>query len=82
MTTMCPRIRAHLIIENLPPARKRKSAKDAVEGFTELLAFLFAEEQRLEPPDKYPRQSLHARSGCSCSLPLVANTALRTSLIG
>lgn len=47
--TTCVHEYAHTwIIENLPPARKKKIGKDAVEGFCELLAFLFAEEQGLQ----------------------------------
>lgn len=46
--TTCVHEYAHTwIIENVPSARKRKIGKDAVEGFCELLSFLFAEEQGL-----------------------------------
>jgi len=35
------------IIENVPPARAKKIGKDAVEGFCELLSYLYAEQQGL-----------------------------------
>jgi hypothetical protein len=46
--TTCVHEYAHIwIIENVPPARAKKLGKDAVEGFCELLSFLFAEQQGL-----------------------------------
>ncbi|MCC6823378.1 MAG: hypothetical protein IT579_21820 [Verrucomicrobia subdivision 3 bacterium] len=46
--TTCVHEFAHTwIIENVPPARARTIGKDAVEGFCELLSYLFAEQQGL-----------------------------------
>ncbi len=46
--TTCVHEYAHTwILENVPPARLKKIGKDAVEGFCELLSYLFAEQQGL-----------------------------------
>ncbi len=49
LMTTCVHEYAHTwVIENVPRARLSRIGKDAVEGFCELLAFLFAEAQGLE----------------------------------
>jgi hypothetical protein len=46
LATTCVHEYAHTwIIENVPPARAKKIGKDAVEGFCELLSYLYAEQQ-------------------------------------
>jgi hypothetical protein len=48
LMTTCIHEYAHTwVIENVPPARQRTLGKDAVEGFCELLAYLFAEQHGL-----------------------------------
>ena len=48
LMTTCVHEYAHTwITENVQPARRKKISKDAVEGFCELLSYLFAEQQGL-----------------------------------
>ncbi len=48
MRTICVHEYTHAwLIENLPPAREKSIGKDAVEGFCELLAYLYAQQQGL-----------------------------------
>lgn len=49
LITTCVHEYAHTwIYENVPPWRRKRIGKDAVEGFCELLSFLFAEQQGLQ----------------------------------
>jgi hypothetical protein len=48
LLTTCVHEHAHTwIIENVPPERQNRIGRDAVEGFCELLAYLYAEDQGL-----------------------------------
>jgi len=48
LMTVCVHEYAHTwVIENMPPAREKTIGKDAVEGFCELLAYLYAEQHGL-----------------------------------
>jgi hypothetical protein len=48
LLTTCVHEHAHTwIIENVPPARQARLGRDAIEGFCELLAYLYAEDQGL-----------------------------------
>jgi hypothetical protein len=67
LMTTCVHEYAHTwIIENVPPSRSKTLGKDAVEGFCELLSYLFAEQQGLKAgkanilANHYTRGQIHA----------------------